>query len=156
MFLKWGHFPPCSFYHLEWEVWPFALNPFLLPEDSRKSISRKPRDQFAELPLLSFREIPQLPCLLPFFIQEAWCIHGLSKCFFISLTQFNTERRKGGGMKTSVQVLIRWITGLLIFPTSQSHTVACLPRENQIHSSNGLCVPWEQVVSVIHGCITCT
>ena len=35
-----------------------------------------------------------------------WYIHGLSKCFFIFLVQFNTERRKGGEMKTSVQVLI--------------------------------------------------
>ena len=70
-----GTFPQCSFYHLEWEVRPFALNPFLLPEVSRKSISKKPRDQFAELPLLSFREIPQLPFQLLFFIQEA--VHGI-------------------------------------------------------------------------------
>ena len=148
-----GTFPQCSFYHLEWEVRPFALNPFLLPEVSRKSISKKPRDQFAELPLLSFREIPQLPFQLLFFIQEAvhgilqarilewvafpfsrgssqpkdktqvsriagrfftswatrevpWYTHGFSKCFFISLVQFKTERRKGGEMKTSVQVLV--------------------------------------------------
>ena len=85
-----GIFPQCTFYHLEWEVRPFALNPFLLPEDSRKSTSKKSRDQFAELPLLSFREIPQLPFLLPFFIQEA--VRGILQARILEWVAFPFSR----------------------------------------------------------------